>query len=306
MGVNSFNDLFDQEVSGYRSKNVYSNQIQKSEMLRARRLQMAQNTSVDLVDPLVDEVWGGYLPSGAPHNYFDYYFSGQDIRAYVDGTADDPDFSTLPIINMGFKIEQRKEPVYGFWSYTYDAVMRGTRLISGQMMFATKSPDYMRRLLTKAAQSRARAGAGVNYRNYRDLTNDDINIERFWGKNIDPAISGQGKHLFSVHPPFSLVIVYGIQNLSLNPSTFAKEQNDIWDSYRGDSALAHDINERLVDSDPQDNATRIVLEAIELVDCTTGYGPDGAVVTETYNFFARDMIVPARASGTTVSPIAFT
>ena len=117
------------------------------------------------------------------------------------------------------------------------------------------------------------------------------------GRNIDPSILAQGKHIFSVHPPFNLIILYGLQNLSVNPGTYAGDRYEIWEKYAQDTPLAFDINERLVESDPEDQATRIVLEAVEFSDMSTGYGPDGSVVTETYSFFARDVIIPTHGSG---------
>lgn len=625
--MSNFNDLFEQEVNGTKSRGVYSDDQAMQTILRARTTQTRNNGGIDIVNPRIDEIWGGYVPTGAPHSYFDYYFSGQDIRVYVDGTADDPEFSNLPIIQLGFNETQKKEPVFGFWSYcvdtatealtmrgwlkwdqineddfilsmdsgqlkwstiksiyrgyyngllfkmdnanidalvtpghkwaldsgeliktediktkdririmgdplidevqvysnefvelvgwyvteghdrkdveaieiaqsqshnpgyverirscfgklevgfsewtksssqvvkfyigvkqpiikelkraapekvlsinfimalttsqrdlliatmldgdgsrpdgsgrqyvqkdqahvdafvalcamagiatttslrsdsncytvtlkwrnvskghsidfhggknnyhydksstkhspttpysgwvwcpeteygtfvarrngrvyvtgnTYDGVMRGTRVVSGQITFATKAPDYMRRLLSKAAQARALNAGGVYYKNYRTLTDDDTNIEQFWGRNIDPAITAQGKHIFSVHPPFNLIIVYGIQSISLNPMTYDGDRYDLWDQYDQDTPLALDINERLVESDPQDQASRIILEAVELVDKSTGFGPDGAVISETYNFFARDTIIPSRPSGVATSPNALT
>lgn len=293
----NYNDLFEQEVNGTKSRGLYLRDSASFDIIQSRLIQSRINGSLDIVDPRIDELWGGYVPTGAPHNYFDYYFSGQDIRAYVDGTADDPDFSTLPIVQLGFNISQKKEAVYGFWSYTYDAVMRGTRIVSGQVTFATKAPDYMRRLLSKSAQARAMNASGVYYQGYRSMTEEDANIERYWGRNIDPSIAAQGKQVFSVHPPFSMIILYGVQNISMNPSTYNNDRFEIWDKYNKDNPLSQDVNERLVESDPQDQVSRLILEAIELTDFSTGYGPDGSVVTETYNFFARDIIIPSRPSG---------
>src|SRR5690554_2765108 len=63
------------------------------------------------------------------HTYFDYVFSGQDISVYIDGM--DVDEACIPIMEFAFNIEQQKVPVYGFWSYSYDSIMRGSRLVSG-------------------------------------------------------------------------------------------------------------------------------------------------------------------------------
>lgn len=294
--MSDMNDLFDREVNGYRNRpGSYSN-LPTSRIIKSRRKNSFESPTLSIIDPAVDEIWGGYVGTAAPHSYFDYYFSGQDIRVYIDGTLDDPNYSSIPIMEMGLSIEQKKEPIYGFWDYTYSAVMRGTRIITGQMTIATKSPDYMKNLLSKAAETRSRNAQGVAYKNYRQLTEDDNNIERYWGKNLDPAIASQGKTIFSVHPPFTMIVLYGLQNISLNPTTYTVDQYEAWAKYQEDTALATDTNERLVDSDPEYQVNRMVIEAVELVQMSTGFSSSGAVVAETYSFFARDMVVPTKTS----------
>lgn len=251
------------------------------------------SNAITIIDPELDQVWAkGFRTSRAPNSYFDYYFAGQDMKVSVDGIEDDPEFSDLPILELGFSVTQTKKPIYGFWSYTYDAVMRGERVVQGTFSLATRTPDYMRRLLSKAAEARANKQQTYSY--YRGLTEDDTNIERYWGQNIDPSLTEAGKNIFSVHPPFSLSITYGIQNLSLSQLHSSVKQQDLWDAYKADTPLATDTNERLVESDPISNANRIVIDACELVSFETGFSPDGAVVTESYGFFARDYVIPPR------------
>lgn len=295
MANSSFNSLFDQ-----MSRRGLVNNPQDRVTLRQDR-RFAE--SIALVDQ-TDLQWGGARTTENPNNYWDYYFSGQDVKIYVDGTEDDAEFRHLPIQEFAFSVSQQKNPVYGFWSYTYDAVMRGQRIVGGKFSLVTRYPDYMKRLLEKAASVRARGQS--SYRYYRDLTEDDRNIEKYWGKNLDPAYAQAGNHLFSVHPPFSLVIVYGIQNLSLSDGDlFRDNRNAIYNSYRKGpygpetniNPLISDVNERLVESDQVDQANRIVLEACELTEVQRAIGSDGAVLTETYEFLARDIISHVPQSG---------
>lgn len=250
----------------------------------------------ELIDQQIDRLWASQQrDTEAPHSYFDYYFSGQDMKVYLDGTEDDPEYGDIPIMSLAFQVQQQKQALYGFWSYTSDQVMRGTRRVYGTMTLATKSPDYMTRLLSKAAT--ARAEGQQSYRYYRDLTDDDKNIERYWGQNMDRAVgSAGGKQIFSVHPPFSLVILYGIQNLSINQVS-STSHSEVWDKYQTDYPLALDINERLVESDPLWQANRIVIDQVELNSFQTELTPDGQVISETWGWEARDIIVPPRPVG---------
>jgi hypothetical protein len=256
---------------------------------------------VKVFDAAVDEVWAkGARRSRAPHQYFDYYFAGQDMLVYIDGVEDDPEFSTIPILEMGFNVEQQKMPVYGFWDYTYSGVMRGNRIVTGAFTIATKSPDYMTRLLEKAAQ--ARANQKQSYYYHRGLTEDDENIQKYWSKNLDPSLQGAGKNLFSVHPPFSFVIIYGVQNLSLQQMANSSGYDDLWHRYQEDNPLASDINERMVESDPLDQSSRIILDACELNNIQISYTSDGTVCAETYQFFARDKISSPRRGNNLMLP----
>lgn len=60
--------------------------------------------------------------------YYDYYFTGEDVKIYIDGLFDAGD--ELDIASFAFGITQQKAPLYGFWSYNYDVMMVGTRIVS--------------------------------------------------------------------------------------------------------------------------------------------------------------------------------
>lgn len=254
----------------------------------ARKASQEANTFGSL-DPTIDAQWANtYNETRSLNTYFDYFFSGQDIQVYIDG-IDKPDpEAELPILQLAIEIEQMKKPVYGFWSYTFDQVMRGTRIVSGAMVLHTTSTDYMARMLSKAATARANKNAKYAI---RGLDKDESLIEQYWGRNInDDSSYSNGRNIFSSHPPFNLVIVYGIQSSSITGNGAAK-YNEVIKQYRDDTPLYQDTNERLVATEA-DNAMRIVLENVELIKMGTQFAPDGTPITETYNFFARDLITP--------------
>ena len=96
-------------------------------------------------DPLhekLDMLWGGGSSSDPRFtNYYDYYFSGEDIKVYIDGLFS-PEYE-LDIAMFGFNVTQQKQPLYGFWSYNYDTVMQGTRIINGEITVFTRYPRRM-------------------------------------------------------------------------------------------------------------------------------------------------------------------
>lgn len=247
------------------------------------------------LDPEVDYVWGALAPGQKPDStYFDYFYTGQDVKVYIEGANDDDSstsFACSPFMEMGYSIQQEKMPIYGAWSYSWDAVARGTRVVSGVFRMATTYPNRLVDMITAAANTRAdKAGMGNGaLRPIRDLNEDEANIKKFWGKNLEK--SGGEKRLFSVHPPFNFVIEYGMQPTSPIPwfkslKTLARDS-----AYQSDPGLYYDTNERLVRADV-DQKMSIVLEWVELTGCQQQFSPDGEVCSETYSFIAKDEIRP--------------
>jgi hypothetical protein len=249
-----------------------------------------------IVNPQLDEIWGGAhnAPSSFA-NYFDYFYSGQDVMVFIDGSEFDPRFAQLPLLGIGYNVTQQKTPVYGFWSYTYDGVARGQRIVNGTFAIATKYPDYMRDCIAVAAQSRSKV---KSYRYYRDMTQDDTQLATYWNKNSDPAMNSTGENLWSIHPPFSFVMIYGTQDISISPNGIAGRDQYL-NTLNNHTALFTDINERIVESDVETHANRIVIDDCELTDCQRQITPDGDVLIETYSFFARDIITGPNASTAT-------
>jgi hypothetical protein len=65
------------------------------------------------------------------------YFSGCDVAIYFgDVWVDD-------IVSIDFTLAENVAPLYGYASYTYDAVARGTRLINGRFVIAFKESYYI-------------------------------------------------------------------------------------------------------------------------------------------------------------------
>jgi hypothetical protein len=96
----------------------------------------------------------------------------------------------VPIVALGYNLVQQKIPIYGFWSFTFDAVALGTRIVQGSFAIPFQGPQYMYYLLKQAALNKDAVvtKAGFPY------TEDDINISRYWGVTRDdkfPAV----KHL---------------------------------------------------------------------------------------------------------------
>lgn len=224
---------------------------------------------------------------GFNNPYFDYFFTGQDVQISLFG-LDDP-VDTLPIFSFAYNIEQQKQPLYGFWNYTYNAMLRGTRIVTGAFTIVATEPQLLTKTIAKAALNVAKGTPKslTDYYYIRDVNNDQRNVDKYWRKNYEDNLDAGQQHLFSVHPPFHFIIKFGIQSTSLaarNPSYRAAE---IMQKFNDNSAYMVDINERLV-KDTSDQSMVVALENIELMSKATQYDTAGQPILETYTFMARD------------------
>lgn len=221
--------------------------------------------------------------------YFDYFYSGQDISVRIEGLGAG---DSLPIYSFGYVIEQQKQPVYGFWDYTYSAMLRGTRIVSGAFTLVSTQPNYLTRMIAKASSVRARANSDRVVTNnlyaLRGLDDDEANINHYWYRNYDNNLDTNQQHLFSIHPPFNFLIKYGIQETSLTSNNPAVRLEEYRSRFGDNDALATDVNERLVKNPSVEEDLEILLENVELMSKSTQYDSDGNPVLETYAFVARD------------------
>lgn len=251
------------------------------------------NVYADL-DPELDFHWGSISgPARNPLTYFDYYFTGQDMKIFIEGadytSISDPGSS--PFVELSFSIQQEKTPVFGAWSYTFDAVMRGTRIVTGMFRLVTTYPNKMTDMLSQAANTRANNRGSLQP--IRGLDEKEENIARYWDRNLEQQDQTQPRKIFSVHPPFNILIEYGIQSTSMSDDP-SRRYSQVFQRYHDDTAMYTNTNERLVHAGTGGHETTIVLTNVELTGMQTEYTPDGTVCSEVYSFFAKDQTLPRR------------
>lgn len=280
---------------------------------------MSTQRRSSLFDPLadrdsnIDRIWAGKSSDSGKNfsNYYDYYFSGEDIKVYIDGLFGAE--NELDIATFAYSIRQEKQPLYGFWSYNYDTVMLGTRIISGEITLFTRYPRRMTDLLEQAATARATSPAerapqnmivSRLYSNNGQVlgsTQDERNIQKYWSYSqldritSDPAMAeASNKSIFSAHPPFNFVILYGIEEVSSSPfplfppSAGASDNVNLKIENNLDRMMYTDINQRTMKADAAVSPMKIILQEVQLMNMSTVYTPGGQPVAESYQFIARD------------------
>lgn len=283
-------DLFDQNFRSGAVDGITPLQNERAAAALQNKNKFHPSLPVTVLDKDIDKQWA-YPEQKTPgsNTYFDYYFSGQDAMIFIDGAEQTIDrIPQIPMLEFSFNIKQEKTPIYGFWSYSFDAIMRGTRVVSGVFRIATTTPKYMTNLLSAAAESRDNQNDGLTP--IRDLDQDQELMSTYWTKNIDGStVLSSNKHIWSSHPPFNFVIVYGMQSASIANNAVA-HASTYYSQYQDGSALMTDMNERLVESD-MGARNRFVIENVELTSMQSEYTPDGAILGETYTFMARDVYI---------------
>lgn len=239
-------------------------------------------------EKMLDQRWSGVVKVGEQERnvfeYYDYYFTGEDIQIYIEGLELNDTHGKLPMMNFAYSISQQKAPIYGFWSYTYDEIMRGTRVVQGAFRIATKSTDYMTIAIAKAAEARD-SGRNIEHK-LRGNTQDEANIKEYWGKNLEYN-KHRDQNIFSAHPPFNFVVVYGISDVSLCSQTNVETNSFVSDYYN--LPLVDTTNDRLFEVDHNENQMRRIIQNVEIMDMQVEYNPAGQVCSEVYTFIARDM-----------------
>lgn len=263
-----------------------------------------KNFVFDPLSTAIDRVWAGNASDDSDrfNNYYDYYFSGEDIKVFIDGLFDPAD--ELDVASFAYSVRQEKQPIYGFWSYNYDTVMLGTRIISGEITLYTRGPNRMATFLQKAAlnretsaKNRRESMANPSNAIISKLTpgsfrsEDEKNIQKYWGYSkldrvtVDPNVDG--KNIFSAHPPFNFIVLYGVEETALTPFT-AGFSKDVIIEDNLDRMIYSDANQRTVRADEIGAGMKTVLQQVNLMNVSTGFSPGGQPIVESYQFIARD------------------
>lgn len=222
--------------------------------------------------------WGKEFPTPA---YFDYFYSGCDVRVRFSEMPSEDSIDSVPIVALGFSVTQQKVPLYGFWSYTFDGVALGTRIIQGTFAIPFQGPQYMYYLLSEAAKKYDKMPERP-----RPTTDDEINLQQYWGKTRDEK-HPLTKHMFLSHPPFDIIISYGQESFPQD-KYFQAFPLEYGLSTKAGDEIYYDINERFINPDDVYKRPRIFIEHVQLTTMGMQIEPTGQPLMEAYSFFARD------------------
>lgn len=82
-------------------------------------------------------------PNAEYQRFKEEYFSGQDVRIYLGNVWVDE------IVDLRFQLVENVAPIFGYASYTYDAVAKGNRQVQGSFRINFKESYYLHSIINQ-------------------------------------------------------------------------------------------------------------------------------------------------------------
>jgi hypothetical protein len=264
----------------------------------------------------VDQKWR--TGAGAPGQvaYDSHFFSGQDCYVFLYPYYADK-LVPIPVTQFQYGTSQQKTPIYGAWSYHWDAVAKGQVIVQGEITIVYTMPNMLGQMIgdpKKSDYPRKGENGGVlplldNNKSLKATQRKDLRNE-IWGASksgeADPYLSGlntgsiNGESSafpfgrkedpeFAGHQPFDIIIAYG-DNPSMHFEDNSKFEYSTWQKSVNEYTrmMATSQNE-----EGWSSSRRVRIESVELMSAGTVLEVSGQPLQETYSFIARDVTTPS-------------
>lgn len=225
------------------------------------------------------------------------YFAGADIRIYFG------DIWIDEITSLQFTLQEQVAPIFGYASYTWDKVARGSRYIQGSFSINFKESYYLQQVLnslTSEMSSDATGNtAGFNTSNWQS------------GLDIEALMKTNNQSFSDIADQFEESLWGTGTNTDINADTKARTQNSYFypefktgvdkngnATYSANSQkqlLDHGFNILISYGPMNENGGMATPESthslvgVQLTGVSQIIGGDGSPVQEQYTFMARDL-----------------
>ena len=207
------------------------------------------------------------------------YFAGADVRIYFG------DIWVDEITRLEFTMQENVAPIYGYASYTWDAVARGTRQIQGTFSINFKESYYLFSVLNKLSEK------------LKSSSSQMFNKKTFTeGVTIEHLLSKAGHSSFdALADEFERSLWGESKNSSIKKET----DNRSKDSYFYPASNHEDLREHgfdiIITYGPYNEkggssvaGTAESLIGVQLTGVSKVISQDGRPVEEQYSFIAKD------------------
>jgi hypothetical protein len=223
------------------------------------------------------------------------YFAGADIRIYFG------DIWIDEITSLQFTLQEQVAPIFGYASYTWDKVARGSRYISGSFSINFKESYYLQQTLNRLTSTvKTETASGFTEKQWKSGVDIEALMESADTGNFDKIADDFEKSLWGAvkMDDYKKAMDKSHQNSYFYPE-FRKE-----DDAKGNPQYDNNSQKVLTDSGfniiisygPMNEAngmntpeTTHTLVNVQLTGVSQVIGGDGNPVQEQYTFIAKDL-----------------
>jgi hypothetical protein len=216
------------------------------------------------------------------------YFSGADVNLYFG------DIWVDEAISIAFSLEEQVLPIYGYASYTFDAVARGRRMVQGSFGINFKSTGYLQQVLENAM--------AINYAVQSAQEQGVIQPEDFQKYKLEDILTKMGKDSFDQLADEYEKALWGVaedtkQLLTDGSRTFFPRDQYGFDIKINYGAVSESMTPGyfVTSMKAAPNITVETINGVQLngvVKNGIGTSAQGEPITEIYSFIARDLNGP--------------
>jgi hypothetical protein len=220
------------------------------------------------------------------------YFSGADVHLYFGNIWVDE------AVSLNFQLQESVLPIFGYNSYTFDAISRGQRIVQGSFAINFKSVGYLQTILLNAnaieyAVAQAEQSGTIKPEDFQQYKLDEI-LQLAGKTGFDEIADEYEKALWGVQEDTNSILSYG------NRPYFPQTQYgfDIKVNYGAVSESMRPEIQNYPTTSYQGVKPMLTVETLNGVQLTgmvkqgIGTSSDGAPITEHYSFMARDLNGP--------------
>ena len=283
-------------------------------------------------DPSIKPIKGdvGNRDSISELAYQNYFFSGNDITVGLVPfyPNDNKKIILLPVTDMMFGMSQEKVPIFSAFSYKWDAIAKGTKIVRGEFSIVFSKPNFIGRLLGRPEDPDIPVIPGTSSNPVVEVSGDTLVDKKvllksqFWdvanseATQIGNSIITNTNDVFNVsdksafpfgREPFGKQWdseagqfegdYAGHQPFDLiiimgTTVSYNRRENSGFDGYGSWSESIVEDNVYTDFNEKSHSATeKIILKNVELMSCGIGMDPSGQPLRESYSFISRDAII---------------
>lgn len=235
------------------------------------------------------------------------YYSGANVKVYFG------DVWVEELASIQYQVEENVAPIYGFNSYMFDKVARGTRLVTGSFMLNHTESGYLNIILDRISETADLAKGRTQEASEIQYLKDDVKHNNSL-QNIQNLLSVHGDKKYSDYVKGLKESYWGTSESSGTTTHRTSEGREYQPNYYADKEGSGEDNPLkqhgfniLLDMSPSANTK-------DFIDCIRDSGgnagnsqtyrsiigvhitgenqmiaPDGSPLQTQYNFIARDI-----------------